>query len=82
MASVRGLVLLLLPLISAGLNQPQDSELTFLLPAGRQECFYQPALYNASMEVEYQVIGGAGLDVDFLGHHPVWDPSDYGEEEI
>lgn len=65
MASVRGLVLLLLPLISAGLNQPQDSELTFLLPAGRQECFYQTALYNGSMEVEYQVIGGAGLDVDF-----------------
>ncbi|XP_040270897.1 transmembrane emp24 domain-containing protein 1 [Bufo bufo] len=65
MASVRGLLLVLLPLVSAGLSQPQDSELTFLLPAGRQECFYQTALYNGSMEVEYQVIGGAGLDVDF-----------------
>ncbi|XP_069831595.1 transmembrane emp24 domain-containing protein 1 [Dendropsophus ebraccatus] len=65
MASLRGLVFLLLPLISAGITQPQDSELTFLLPAGRQECFYQTALYNGSMEVEYQVIGGAGLDVDF-----------------
>ncbi|XP_044138761.1 transmembrane emp24 domain-containing protein 1 [Bufo gargarizans] len=65
MASVRGLLLVLLPLVSAGLSQPQDSELTFLLPAGRQECFYQTALYNVSMEVEYQVIGGAGLDVDF-----------------
>ncbi|KAM4677687.1 transmembrane emp24 domain-containing protein 1 [Discoglossus pictus] len=65
MASVSGLLLLLLPLGSWGLTQPQDSELTFLLPAGRQECFYQTALYNGSMEVEYQVIGGAGLDVDF-----------------
>ncbi|KAG9470789.1 transmembrane emp24 domain-containing protein 1 [Eleutherodactylus coqui] len=65
MAPLRGLLLLLLPLITAGLSQPQDSELTFLLPAGRQECFFQTALHNGSMEVEYQVIGGAGLDVDF-----------------
>ncbi|XP_053573872.1 transmembrane emp24 domain-containing protein 1 [Bombina bombina] len=57
--------LLLLPLGTIAFVQPQDSELTFLLPAGRQECFYQTALYNGSMEVEYQVIGGAGLDVDF-----------------
>ncbi|XP_018425031.1 PREDICTED: LOW QUALITY PROTEIN: transmembrane emp24 domain-containing protein 1 [Nanorana parkeri] len=65
MAPVLGFLWLLLPVIVAGLGQPQDSELTFLLPAGRQECFYQTALYNGSMEVEYQVIGGAGLDVDF-----------------
>ncbi|KAM5170004.1 transmembrane emp24 domain-containing protein 1 [Mantella aurantiaca] len=65
MAPVGGLLWLLLPAMAAGMGQPQDSELTFLLPAGRQECFYQTALYNGSMEVEYQVIGGAGLDVDF-----------------
>ncbi|XP_077326400.1 transmembrane emp24 domain-containing protein 1 [Lithobates pipiens] len=65
MAPFRGVLWLLLPVLVAGLGQPQDSELTFLLPAGRQECFYQTALYNGSMEVEYQVIGGAGLDVDF-----------------
>ncbi|XP_040202390.1 transmembrane emp24 domain-containing protein 1 [Rana temporaria] len=65
MAPFGGVLWLLLPVLVAGLGQPQDSELTFLLPAGRQECFYQTALYNGSMEVEYQVIGGAGLDVDF-----------------
>lgn len=65
MAPFSGVLWLLLPVLVAGLGQPQDSELTFLLPAGRQECFYQTALYNGSMEVEYQVIGGAGLDVDF-----------------
>lgn len=43
----------------------QDSEFTFLLPAGRRECFYQVAPANRSMDLEYQVIGGAGLDVDF-----------------
>ncbi|XP_078541203.1 transmembrane emp24 domain-containing protein 1 [Lissotriton helveticus] len=50
----------------AAFTQPQDTEFTFLLPAGRQECFYQTAGANATMEVEYQVIGGAGLDVDFI----------------
>ncbi|KAJ6644785.1 hypothetical protein lerEdw1_013550 [Lerista edwardsae] len=49
---------------------PQDAEFTFLLPAGRRECFYQAALSNGSMEVEYQVIGGAGLDVDFSLESP------------
>lgn len=34
---------------------PQDAEFTFLLPAGRRECFYQAALINGSMELEYQV---------------------------
>ncbi|CAJ1053181.1 transmembrane emp24 domain-containing protein 1b [Xyrichtys novacula] len=47
-------------------GQSLDSELTFLLPAGRSECFYQTALKNGSMEVEYQVIAGAGMDVDFI----------------
>ncbi|XP_005994234.1 transmembrane emp24 domain-containing protein 1 [Latimeria chalumnae] len=50
----------------AAFVQPQDSEFTFLLPAGRQECFYQGTTANSSMEVEYQVIGGAGMDVDFM----------------
>ncbi|CAH2273059.1 transmembrane emp24 domain-containing 1 [Pelobates cultripes] len=65
MASAGSLLVLLLPLAACTFTQPQDTELTFLLPAGRQECFYQGALYNDSMEIEYQVIGGAGLDVDF-----------------
>ncbi|TWW59524.1 transmembrane emp24 domain-containing protein 1b [Takifugu flavidus] len=42
-----------------------DSEFTFLLPAGRSECFFQTAIKNGTMEVEYQVIAGAGMDVDF-----------------
>lgn len=44
--------------------------MTFVLPAGRRECFYQGAPGNASMEAEYQVIGGAGLDVDFSLESP------------
>ncbi|XP_053907812.1 transmembrane emp24 domain-containing protein 1 [Cuculus canorus] len=49
---------------------PPDAEVTFVLPAGRRECFYQAAPGNASMETEYQVIGGAGLDVDFTLESP------------
>uniref|UniRef100_A0AAZ3PC53 GOLD domain-containing protein n=1 Tax=Oncorhynchus tshawytscha TaxID=74940 RepID=A0AAZ3PC53_ONCTS len=48
-----------------GLGQSQDTEFTFQLPAGRTECFYQTATKNGSLEVEYQVIAGAGLDVGF-----------------
>ncbi|XP_030270503.1 transmembrane emp24 domain-containing protein 1b [Sparus aurata] len=46
-------------------GQSLDSEFTFLLPAGRSECFFQTAAKNGTMEVEYQVIAGAGMDVDF-----------------
>ncbi|XP_071399534.1 transmembrane emp24 domain-containing protein 1b [Centroberyx affinis] len=55
-------------------GQSQDTEFTFLLPAGTSECFFQTAVRNGTMEVEYQVIAGAGMDVDFtiispLGYH-------------
>ncbi|XP_076143465.1 transmembrane emp24 domain-containing protein 1b [Alosa pseudoharengus] len=48
-----------------GFSPNLDSEFTFLLPAGRTECFFQTASKNGSMEVEYQIIAGAGMDVDF-----------------
>lgn len=50
--------------------QARDTELTFILPAGQKECFFQTVARNTSMEVEYQVIGGAGLDVDFFVSDP------------
>uniref|UniRef100_G1LX12 Transmembrane p24 trafficking protein 1 n=1 Tax=Ailuropoda melanoleuca TaxID=9646 RepID=G1LX12_AILME len=64
---------LLLPPVGVGGAGPppiQDGEFTFLLPAGRKQCFYQSAPANASFETEYQVIGGAGLDVDFTLESP------------
>ncbi|XP_072346855.1 transmembrane emp24 domain-containing protein 1b [Scyliorhinus torazame] len=66
--------LLLLPaLAAAAFTAPSDSEFTFVLPPGRLECFYQSAGHNSSMELEYQVIGGAGLDVDFSVFSPNGD---------
>lgn len=58
--SRRGLVLLAMvfglcfdPVSCFGQNL--DSEFTFLLPAGRSDCFFQTAVKNGTMEIEYQV---------------------------
>ncbi|XP_040918700.1 transmembrane emp24 domain-containing protein 1a isoform X1 [Toxotes jaculatrix] len=64
--------------LTLGLGPNQDMEFTFLLPAGSTECFYQTTVRNDSMEVEYQVIAGSGLDVGFAlispsGHRLVSD---------
>ncbi|XP_055979591.1 transmembrane emp24 domain-containing protein 5 [Sorex fumeus] len=60
------LAAVLLPPGAAGFAPSLDSDFTFTLPAGLKECFYQPMPPKASLEIEYQVLDGAGLDVDFL----------------
>ncbi|XP_067828991.1 transmembrane emp24 domain-containing protein 1-like [Heptranchias perlo] len=67
------LTLLIRSLGAVSFTQPSDSEFTFVLPPGREECFYQSVGHNSSMELEYQVIGGAGLDVDFTVFSPNGD---------
>ncbi|XP_061540799.1 transmembrane emp24 domain-containing protein 5 [Phycodurus eques] len=54
----------------AAFSQSLDSDFTFTLPAGRKECFYQTMKKDASLEIEYQVLDGAGLDVDFFISSP------------
>ncbi|XP_034977893.2 transmembrane emp24 domain-containing protein 5 [Zootoca vivipara] len=69
----RCLLASLLPLLSLLLPPPGasafaaalDSDFTFTLPAGRKECFFQTMQKEASLEIEYQVLDGAGLDIDF-----------------
>ncbi|KAH1166035.1 transmembrane emp24 domain-containing protein 5 [Mauremys mutica] len=63
-------LLLLLPPGAFGFAPSLDSDFTFALPAGRKECFFQPMRHGASLEVEYQVLDGAGLDVDFYLESP------------
>ncbi|NP_001090383.1 transmembrane p24 trafficking protein 5 L homeolog precursor [Xenopus laevis] len=48
-----------------GFSQSVDSDYTFTLPAGHKECFFQPMKKDATLEIEYQVLDGAGLDVGF-----------------
>ncbi|XP_078417700.1 transmembrane emp24 domain-containing protein 5 [Cetorhinus maximus] len=61
------LLFCLFDLAQVSLSFPQsfDSDFTFTLPAGHKECFYQTMKKDATLEIEYQVIDGAGLDVDF-----------------
>ncbi|XP_051941028.1 transmembrane emp24 domain-containing protein 1b [Hippocampus zosterae] len=71
--------LLLLAVFGLGLAQvfvfgEESSEFTFLLQAGKSDCFFQRAIQNGTMEVEYQVIGGAGMDVDFTILNPEGAP--------
>lgn len=56
--------------VLAAFSQSVDSDFTFTLPAGRKECFYQTMKKDASLEIEYQVLDGAGLDVDFTVFSP------------
>ncbi|XP_028817572.1 transmembrane emp24 domain-containing protein 5 [Denticeps clupeoides] len=64
------LVVARLLLVTAAFSQSLDSDFTFTLPAGRKECFYQSMKRDASLEIEYQVLDGAGLDVDFYLSSP------------
>ncbi|KAI1892020.1 hypothetical protein AGOR_G00149690 [Albula goreensis] len=54
----------------AAFSQSLDSDFTFTLPPGRKECFFQTMKKDASLEIEYQVLDGAGLDVDFYLSSP------------
>lgn len=63
---------------AVGLGSNKHVEFTFILPAGTTDCFFQTTTRNDSIEVEYQVIAGSGLDVGFTlispsGHRLVSD---------
>nr|XP_020644338.1 transmembrane emp24 domain-containing protein 5 isoform X1 [Pogona vitticeps] len=60
------LLLLGLPPGTSSFTASLDSDFTFTVPAGQKECFFQPMQKEATLEIEYQVLDGAGLDVDFL----------------
>nr|XP_020459221.1 transmembrane emp24 domain-containing protein 5-like [Monopterus albus] len=57
-------------MVQAVFSQSLDSDFTFTLPAGQKECFFQTMKKDASLEIEYQVLDGAGLDVDFFIYSP------------
>lgn len=52
--------------LTLGLGPNKDMEFTFLLSAATTDCFYQTTARNDTLEVEYQVIAGSGLDVGFV----------------
>lgn len=42
-----------------------DNDLTIHVPPGSIECFYQTITKEKTLEIEYQVIAGGDLDIDF-----------------
>ncbi|XP_042602704.1 transmembrane emp24 domain-containing protein 5 [Cyprinus carpio] len=56
--------------VISAFSQSLDGDFTFTLPAGRKECFFQSMKKDASLEIEYQVLDGASLDVDFYLQSP------------
>ncbi|XP_075689314.1 transmembrane emp24 domain-containing protein 5 [Rhinoderma darwinii] len=54
-------------------SQSVDNDFTFTLPAGRKECFFQTMKKDATLEIEYQVLDGASLDIDFYLFSPNGD---------
>ncbi|XP_069823800.1 transmembrane emp24 domain-containing protein 5 [Dendropsophus ebraccatus] len=77
MGRAAGILLLLVTLCGVrrgcGFSQSVDSDFTFTLPAGNRECFYQSMRRDGTMEIEYQVLDGASLDVDFYLFAPNGD---------
>ncbi|XP_078479829.1 transmembrane emp24 domain-containing protein 5-like [Lampetra planeri] len=47
-----------------------DKTFTFSVAAGQQECFSQPMKRDAILEVEFQVIDGGELDINFVAVSP------------
>ncbi|XP_015243928.1 PREDICTED: transmembrane emp24 domain-containing protein 1 [Cyprinodon variegatus] len=84
--------------VGLALGPNQNMEFTFMLPAGSTECFYQTTVTSDTMEVEYQVIAGSGLDVGFALISPsgyrlvsefrtsdgihMVDPTEYGDYRL
>jgi len=48
----------------------RDNDLTGVIPPGQFECFYQSVKAGLVLEVEYQVIDGGDLDIDFMLKNP------------
>ncbi|XP_055346659.1 transmembrane emp24 domain-containing protein 1-like [Paramacrobiotus metropolitanus] len=53
-----------------GLVGQSIATLTVQIPAGKIECFYHVAAANSPFEVEYQVISGGELDINFAIRDP------------
>jgi len=58
------LITLLIPLYAF------DIELTVLVPANQRECFHQILEIGKSIEVEYEVLAGGDLDINYWFYSP------------
>lgn len=62
--------LLLLSLFCTLCSGFHDATFTFSLPARHMECFYEHFVIGSKIEVQYQVLKGGELDINFLVMNP------------
>jgi len=67
---IRWIIFLILSCCFPTTFAQSQTTLTVLIPAGRIECFYHIATANSPFEVEYQVISGGELDINFAIRDP------------
>lgn len=66
---VWNLFLLFLSLLIVPL-QTFDIELTVLIPANQRECFHQPFDAGKTIEIEYEVLAGGDMDINYWFYSP------------
>lgn len=64
-----GLVFLIV-FLAKSVHAFNDNDLTVHVPPGSVECFYQTVKNEKTLEIEYQVIAGGDLDIDFRVSSP------------
>jgi len=45
-----------------------ESALTFTVPARKEQCFYESVKEGHEIEVDFQVVDGGDLDIDFAAY--------------
>eukprot|EP00128_Syssomonas_multiformis_P015298 Colp12_sorted_trinity150504_noHs@20018 len=65
-----GALLLLSPVKGAIAGEPSVTSFTFQLTAHEMQCFYEDVFEGQEVDVEFQVIAGGALDVDFYYYDP------------
>merc|ERR1711981_99834 len=52
--------------ISAAVFDETEADYTIIVNAGRRDCYFQPMNKGLPWEIEYQVLEGGDLDIDFM----------------
>jgi protein ERP2 len=47
-----------------------DIELTILIPASQRECFYQVLEIGKTIEIQYEVLAGGDVDINYFFYSP------------
>ena len=49
----------------ADTREPKEYSMTTIIDPGEEQCYYEDVAHGAVVEVEFQVISGGNLDIDY-----------------